>query len=195
VVFSRPWRRSSDARPVSPKTRRRSIIEWTAFAVVAVVASLLIRTFVFQTFFIPSASMEPTLMKGDRIIVDKLSVDFGTINRGDVVVFKAPPGVRQDCGDPVVDLVKRVIGLPGDHLNSKGNTIYVNGQPLIENWPHYEPLGSAIDHVTVLAGQYFMVGDDHFNSCDSRTWGTVPRSDIIGKVFVRVWPLSRFGFL
>ena len=139
--------------------------------------------------------MKPTLLIGDRIMVNKLSVEFGTINRGDVVVFKAPPGVSQDCGDPVTDLVKRVIGIAGDHLSSKGNTIYVNGRPLVENWPHYEPLGSALNNVTVLAGQYFMMGDNHFNSCDSRTWGTVPRSDIIGKVFVRVWPLKRIGFL
>ena len=139
--------------------------------------------------------MKPTLLIGDRILVDKLSVDFGTINRGDVVVFKAPPNVGQDCSDAVTDLVKRVIGIPGDQLMSKGNTIYVNGAPLRENWPHFEPLGSGIENVTVPAGQYFMMGDNHFNSCDSRTWGTVPRSDIIGKVFVRVWPFSRIGFL
>jgi signal peptidase I len=160
--------------------------------VVAVLVSLLVRTFVFQTFFIPSGSMEPTLYKGDRILVDKLAVDFGTIHTGDILVFKAPPDVKKDCGDPVADLVKRVIGLPGDHLTSRGNTIYVNGSPLKENWSHFEPLGPPIGKVTVPKGQYVMMGDWHDNSCDSRTWGTVPRSDIIGKVFMKFWPLSQW---
>jgi len=168
--------------------------EWVAIVIIAVAVSFLIRTYVFQTFFIPSASMEPTLQLGDRLIVDKLSVDFGTINRGDIVVFKAPPA--ENCGLPkVTDLVKRVIGIPGDHLTSKGNTIYVNGKPLKEAWTHTEPLGPAIGNVTVPANQYFMMGDNHSDSCDSRSWGTVPRSDIIGKAFIRIWPLSRFGFL
>lgn len=137
--------------------------------------------------------MEPTLQIGDRLIVDKLSVDFGTINRGDIVVFKAPP--NENCGPKVADLVKRVIGVPGDHLTSKGNTIYVNGKPLKEAWTHTEPLGVAMGNVTVSANHYFMMGDNHSDSCDSRYWGSVPRSDIIGKAFVRIWPLSRLGFL
>ena len=151
------------------------------------------RTYAFQTFYIPSASMLPTLQVGDRIIVSKLSVDFGTINRGDIIVFKAPPA--ENCGEPVTDLVKRVIGLPGDHLTSKGNTIYINGVALAENWSHSEPLGQSIGHITVPAGRYFMMGDNHNNSCDSRMWGTVPRSNIIGKAFLRIWPVSRLGFL
>jgi signal peptidase I len=158
-----------------------------------VTVSLLIRTYAFQTFFIPSASMEPTLQIGDRIIVDKLSVDFGTINVGDIVVFKAPP--NEKCGEKVADLVKRVIGTPGDLLTSKGNTIYVNGKALHENWPHTEPLGPAIGKVTVPANDYFVMGDNHSDSCDSRTWGMVPRSYIVGKAFVRIWPLSRLAWL
>jgi len=182
--------------PKTPRKRSRVRVtgEWVAIVIIAVAVSFLIRTYVFQTFFIPSASMEPTLQLGDRLIVDKLSVDFGTINRGDIVVFKAPPA--ENCGLPkVTDLVKRVIGIPGDHLTSKGNTIYVNGKPLKEAWTHTEPLGPAIGNVTVPANQYFMMGDNHSDSCDSRSWGTVPRSDIIGKAFIRIWPLSRFGFL
>jgi signal peptidase I len=179
--------------PKQKKPRRRAAIEWTIIIIVAVLVSFLLRTFAFQTFYIPSGSMEPTLQIGDRIIVDKLSVTWGHINIGDIVVFKAPPA--ENCGEPVTDLVKRVIGLPGDHLTSKGNTIYVNGTALKENWPHTEPLGQAIGKVTVPKGQYFMMGDNHSDSCDSRMWGTVPRSDIIGKAFVRIWPLSRIGFL
>ncbi len=183
---------TEDLPVAAPKSNRRSIIEWALVVLAAVLISLLVRSYGFQSFSIPSRSMKPTLYVGNRILVDKLSVEFGTINRGDVVVFKAPPAVRTTCGDAYADLVKRVIGLPGDHLTSIGNTIYVNGKPLKENWPHYEPLGPAIGHVTVPAGQYFMMGDNHANSCDSRSWGTVPRSDIIGKVFVKVWPLSQW---
>ena len=172
------------------KRKRRVAIEWTLIIVVAVLASFLVRTFVFQTFYIPSGSMNPTLWKGDRIIVDKLSVEFGTINIGDIVVFKAPPDVAKDCGDTVTDLVKRVIGLPGDRLYSKGNTIYVNGQPLDQKWTVWPAIGNSIPPTTVTAGHYFMMGDNHAGSCDSRVWGTVPRSDLIGKVFVRIWPLT-----
>jgi signal peptidase I len=169
--------------------KRRVLIEWTLIIVVAVLASFLVRTFVFQTFYIPSSSMNPTLWKGDRIVVNKLSVEFGTINIGDMVVFKAPPDAATDCGDNFTDLVKRVVGLPGDRLYSKGNTIYVNGKPLDQKWSVWPNLGTPISPTTVPAGHYFMMGDWHTNSCDSRTWGTVPRSDLIGKVFVRIWPL------
>jgi signal peptidase I len=151
------------------------------------------RTYVVQTFYIPSGSMEPTLLVGDRIMVSKLGLDFGSIHRGDILVFKAPPS--EHCGTPVPDLVKRVIGLPGDHLTSKGNTIYVNGKPLQLTWTHYEPLGRSIGNVTVPKNNYFMMGDNYPDSCDSRYWGTVPRSDIVGRAFLRIWPLSRIGFL
>ena len=180
------------------KHRRRVVTEWLVIIVAALVVSFVMRTFVVQTFYIPSASMEPTLLVGDRIIVSKLSVSLGTINRGDIVVFRAPPA--EHCGEVVADLVKRVIGLPGDYLTSKGNTIYVGTSPssevaLNETWTHTEPLGTAIGQVHVPANTYFVMGDNHADSCDSRMWGTVPKSDIIGKVFLRIWPLSRVGFL
>lgn len=167
--------------------------------VVVVVVTFGLRTYVFQTYFIPSGSMEPTLQIGDRILVDKLAADWGTINRGDIIVFKSPP--NENCGgihDPI--LVKRVIGLPGDSLYSVGNTIYVDGKKLNEAWTHTEPLGppaiaSPAHPVVVAANHYFMVGDNHSDSCDSRYWGTITHSAIIGKAFFRIWPLSRFGFL
>ena len=181
------------APPPHTKRRKHLVFEWVIIVIAAVLVSFLMRTFVVQTFFIPSASMEPTLQIGDRIIVSKLSVSLGTINRGDILVFKAPPA--EHCGEVVTDLVKRVIGLPGDHLTSVGNTIYINGNKLAEPWTHTEPLGNPIGNVVVPANSYFMMGDNHADSCDSRMWGSVPRSDIIGKVFVRIWPLSRIGFL
>ena len=175
------------------RSRRKSVIEWILVLIAAVLVSFTIRTYVMQTFLIPSPSMEPTLYSGNRILVDKLSVDFGTINVGDIVVFKAPPDVAKICSDPVVDLVKRVIGLPGDVLTTKGNTIYRNGHKLDQKWSIYPAIGvNPINNVTVPKGQYFMMGDNHANSCDSRLWGTVPRSDIIGKVFVKIWPVSEW---
>jgi signal peptidase I len=137
--------------------------------------------------------MNPTFYDGNRILVNKLSVDFGTINVGDIVVFKAPPDVARICNDSVTDLVKRVIGLPGDVLTTKGNTIYRNGKRLDQKWSVFPAMGpNPIKDVTVPAGQYFMMGDNHANSCDSRMWGTVPKSDIIGKVFLKIWPLSEW---
>jgi signal peptidase I len=180
----------AELKPKPTIRKRRVAIEWTLIIVVAVLASFFVRTFVFQTFYIPSSSMNPTLWKGDRVVVNKLSVEFGTINIGDIVVFKAPPDVAKDCSDKVTDLVKRVIGLPGDRLYSKGNLIYVNGKVLDQKWTVWRTLGVPIAPTTVPAGHYFMMGDSHDNSCDSRTWGTVPKSDLIGKVFVRIWPLK-----
>jgi signal peptidase I len=195
VSLKEESRNTSDDVTPRVHSRSRSIAEWLLIVVAAVVVSLLVRTFVFQTFFIPSGSMEPTLQIGDRIVVSKLSADFGTIHIGDILVFKAPPAVRTACDDNVADLVKRVIGLPGDHLSSTYNTIYVNGVALLQPWTHTEPLGRAIGKVTVPANHYFMMGDNESDSCDSRYWGTISRSDIIGKAFIRIWPVSRIGFL
>ena len=194
----------ADDTPAGPTTAanrrlRHHLIEWVVLLVVALGLALGLRAFVFQTYFIPSGSMEPTLQIGDRIIVDKLAVDWGTIHRGDILVFKAP--ASENCSgvrDPI--LVKRVIGLPGDSLYSVGNTIYVNGLPLKEGWPHLEPLGARTvapkaHPVVVPANRYFMMGDNHSDSCDSRYWGTIARSAIIGKAFLLVWPFARIGFL
>ncbi len=188
-----------EASTESKKRLHHHLIEWGVLLVLALVVTFGLRTFAFQTFYIPSDSMNPTLQQGDRIIVDKLSVRFGTINRGDILVFDSPP--TEDCTgghDPV--LIKRVIGIPGDRLYSVGDTIYVNNKPLKEAWPHEEPLGppaiAAKNHpVVVTANHYYMMGDNHPDSCDSRYWGTITRSEVIGKAFVRVWPLSRLGFL
>ncbi len=176
------------------RRRRRVIIEWTIILLIAVIASFLVRIYAVQTFFIPSGSMEPTLHVGDRILVNKLSVRFGTINIGDIIVFKAPPSEHCDDGD-FTDLVKRVIGLPGDVMTSKGNVVYINGKPLKEPWTYFHTLNPPIKKVTVPKNSYFVMGDNRANSCDSRYWGSVPRSDIIGKAFFRIWPLSRIGFL
>ena len=111
--------------------RGKWAIELGIVVVVAVVIAILLRTFVVATYSIPSGSMEPTLQVGDRIVVDKLSYDLHGIDRGNIIVFSTPP--KENCaGPPVSDLVKRVIGLPGDHLKIVDQQVYVNGKMLEE---------------------------------------------------------------
>jgi signal peptidase I len=189
---------TEDAPEASRPRRRRStrswIIEWGAIIVVAVLVAFVVRTYIVQTFYIPSGSMEPTLQVGDRILVSKLSTEFGSVHIGDILVFKRPP--KENCGGaPVPLLVKRVIGLPGDHLTSKGNTIYVNGKVLDQTWSYYNPVSPAIGNVVVPKNTYFMMGDNHGDSCDSRYWGPLPANLVVGKAVLRIWPLSRFGTL
>ena len=139
LVRSRRPGASADRAPQTgpPPTHRarrgsRWLIEWAVVLVVAIVVAVGIRTFVVQTFYIPSASMEPTLMIGDRILVDKLSYHLHAVHRGDIVVFATPPG--EDAGPDVKDLVKRVIGLPGETISSAGGQVVINGKPLKEPW-------------------------------------------------------------
>jgi signal peptidase I len=189
---------TEDSPEAKRRKRRRStrswIIEWGAIIVVAILVAFVVRTYVVQTFYIPSGSMEPTLQVGDRILVSKLSTEFGSVHIGDILVFKRPP--KENCGGaPVPFLVKRVIGLPGDHLTSKGNTIYVNGKVLHQTWSYYNPVSPAIGNVVVPKNTYFMMGDNHGDSCDSRYWGPLPANLVVGKAVLRIWPLSRFGTL
>jgi signal peptidase I len=192
--------------PVAPDTPRTSrwLREAIVVVVIAVLVAVLLRTFVVQTFFIPSGSMEPTLQVGDRILVNKLSYHLHGVGRGDIVVFSRPPA--ENCGGPEVnDLVKRVVGLPGETLTLSGGSVYVDGRRLDESWlPASEqgvtrpgPGGTlySLQHAyRVPANDYFVMGDNRTDSCDSRFWGPISRSLIVGKVEMRVWPLSSIGF-
>jgi signal peptidase I len=172
--------------------------------VVAVLVAVLLRAFVVQTFYIPSGSMEPTLQVGDRILVDKLSYHLHGVDRGDIVVFSRPPA--EDCGGPEVnDLVKRVVGLPGDMISLSGGFVYIDGKRLDESWlPPTEqgktepgPAGNAanLQHpFHIPSNDYFVMGDNRGDSCDSRYWGPIARSLIVGKVDLRVWPISSVHF-
>jgi signal peptidase I len=179
------------------KARKRSngtrqTIEWVLLVVGALLIALLIKTFLFQAFYIPSASMDPTLKVHDRVLVNKLSYHLHSVHRGDIVVFKAPP---QERTAQIKDLVKRVIGLPGDTLEARGCSIYVNDHLLKEP---YLPKGTCTNdqpHTVIPANSYFMMGDNRTQSSDSRVFGPIKRSTIIGRAFVRMWPFSRLGFL
>jgi signal peptidase I len=158
---------------------------------VAALLSVLLRTYACQTFFIPSASMVPTLAVYDRILVQKAFFDWHDVRAGDIVVFSHPPLDR--CPGPSTgDLVKRVIALPGQTIYSAGNTIYINGHVLAESFlPAYDPLGPPIASSQhpyhVPPSEFYVLGDNRADSCDSRYWGPIKGSTIIGKAILIIW--------
>jgi signal peptidase I len=180
------------APPPASKSNRssaRNLIEWIAIIAAALVVAIVIKTFLFQAFYIPSESMERTLWPNDRVLVNKLSYSMHPIHRGDIVVFKRPPS---EASDPTIkDLIKRVIGLPGDTIEARDGLVFINGQQLKE--PYLAPgmVTTSLPVTKVGAKQYFVMGDNRTNSKDSRFIGTIPRSLIVGRAFIRVWPLSK----
>jgi signal peptidase I len=175
--------------------------EWLILIVLTVVGTLVIRTFVVQSFRIPSESMEKTLhgcsphCNNDRILVNKLSYKLHGINRRDIVVFKATGKWLEVVGGPD-DVVKRVIGLPGDTVQCCDP----QGRVILNGVPQNEPYVFEDDHhqfapVVVPKGQLFVMGDHRSASSDSRYNGTIPESSVIGHAFVRIWPLSHLGTL
>ena len=182
----------------------RWIVELVGVVVVAILVAALLRTFVVATYSIPSGSMEPTLQIGDRIVVNKLSYHLHGVDRGNVVVFSTPPA--EDCaGPPVSDLVKRVIGLPGEIISLANGRVFINGHllpetflpPDVRNDTYPGPSGNtySLHHAyRIPTGDVFVMGDNRPQSCDSRYWGPIRESTIVGKVDMRIWPLSRLGF-
>jgi len=200
-----PAPKSSRGRHAATQpSNSRWIVELVGVVVVAVAVALLLRTFVVATYSIPSGSMEPTLQIGDRIAVDKLSYHLHGVDRSNIIVFSTPP--NEDCaGPPVSDLVKRVIGLPGETISLSGGRVYIDGRVLPEPWlppaartgtdpgPSAHPY-SLHDPYRIPDGDVYVMGDNRKYSCDSRYWGPVPESTIVGKVDLRIWPLSRLAF-
>ena len=179
--------------------------------VLAFALALLLKTFVVQAFYIPSGSMEPTLMPGDRVLVEKVLYHP---HRGDVIVFQDPhPGTPPDRGliggflhwlseglglarPPDEDFIKRVIGMPGDVVELRRGELYVNGRAVPEPYLHGPPDTRPYGPVRVPAGSLFVLGDNRLNSNDSRFGlGFVPMSKVVGKAFVIIWPPSRMGWL
>jgi signal peptidase I len=192
-----------DAEAEPERKSNRWIIELLGVVVVALVVAFLLRTFVIATYSIPSGSMEPTLQVGDRIVVDKLSYHLHGVGRGNIVVFSTPP--KEDCaGAPVANLVKRVIGLPGETVSLSGGNVFINGRVLAEPWlpaseqgrtyPGPSPEAFSLHHpFHVPKGDVYVMGDNRTLSCDSRYWGPIAQSTIVGKVDLRIWPLSRLN--
>ena len=173
------------------RRRRRRLTETVVTIVVAVLLAVVLRAYAGEIFWIPSASMVPTLADNDRILVQKAFFSWHDVREGDIVVFTRPP--LDQCGEaPPGDLVKRVIALPGQTIYSAGNGIYINGHLLAEPYlPAHDPLGPPIasrQHpYRVPPGEFYVLGDNRADSCDSRYWGPVQGSSIIGKAILLIW--------
>lgn len=192
--------------------------EFGILTLTALVIAILIKTFLIQAFFIPSGSMEPTLMPDDRILVNRLAYRFGDIERGDIIVFADPTPSQQDRG--VVgsllhwlgegvgvvrpaddDFIKRVIALPGETWEIRGGVAYVNGRRLDEPYVNQADLDTrSFGPETVPDGMLFVMGDNRNHSGDSRFpppagLGYIPIDRVIGQAFVTIWPPSRAGWL
>ncbi len=181
-----------DAPSPPPKSRVRNAVEWVVIIVGALLVALVVKTFLLQAFYIPSLSMAPTLDIQDRVLVNKLSYDLHDINRGDVVVFKSP---RTDAGE-TKDLIKRVVGLPGETIETRDGRVLVDGTELDESYlePGIGP-GPPVDRQVIPDGHVFVMGDNRPNSKDSRSFGAIPESLVVGRAFVKVWPVTDLGLL
>ena len=188
----------------------REIIE---MVVVVLILVIIIRNFVGETRWIPTASMRPTLMEGDKLIVEKVTSYFTTPHRGDILVFYPPTTqLNQTVWGKFTRLIgffntdtayiKRVIGTPGDRLEIKsGAGVFINGKLIKEPYINGGPdtincsTGLLCGPITIPKNEYFMMGDNRNNSQDSRYWGFLPKNRVIGKAFFRFWPLNRMGLL
>ena len=171
----------------------------------AVVAVLAIKAWVVNPYRIPSSSMEPTLhcarpgqgcqaARSDRVLANRFVYHFSDPERGDIVVFETTPEADRICPGPGGVFVKRLIGVPDDTIEVRDGQLYLNGVPQPEPYVNGTDAGENVAPVTVGEGEYYMMGDNRYESCDSRRWGTVPRENLIGPVFARYWPIQRIGF-
>ncbi|WP_433673791.1 signal peptidase I [Microbacterium gorillae] len=165
--------------------------ELIALAAVCLLVVSALQAFVVRGFWVPSASMEPTLNIDDRIVVDQLTPHFTDYQRGDIVVFRDPGGWLGAAGREDF-LVKRIIAVAGDTITgSADGTVAINGAILVEPWAHHSTQDPF--NVTVPAGEVWVMGDNRGNSADSRVHGTVPSPDIVGRVVWVYWPLTHWG--
>lgn len=165
----------------------------------SLVLALGIRQFVAEARYIPSESMLPTLEVNDRLIVEKVSYRFHSPERGDIVVFIPPDAAGRECmgvQDPNFKIkdafIKRVVGLPGEKVEVREGTVFINDQPLAENYTATQS-GRPLPATVVPTDSFLVLGDNRNNSCDSRFWGAVPRQNIIGRSAFRFWPPNRIG--
>jgi signal peptidase I len=203
----------------SPPTRERSVnrelLELPILAAIAIVVAVLIKSFIAQAFFIPSTSMVPQLKVNDRVVVSKLSYRLHPPRRGDIVVFDAPPQeqttrtssrnvvvrIIKDAAEAIgivqvrTEFIKRVVGLPGETVEGKNGHVYINGRYLDE--PYLPPgvLTTDFGPVPIPHGYLWVMGDNRDNSRDSRVFGPIPRSKVVGRTIWRVWPPGHLSFL
>ena len=219
----RPWSRwpavipeAGGPAPVEePPPKPRSLFrELPLLLAVAFVIAFLVKTFVAQAFFIPSESMVHSLEVGDRVLVSRMSYRLHDPRRGDIVVFTSPfetdgskdepslpsrvvhtvlesVGLRQPSTE---DYIKRVIALPGETVEGKGGKILINGRQLVEPYLAEDPVGE-FPAKAVADGEVWVMGDNRNRSSDSRVFGPIKESKIIGRAILRIWPVNRLGFL
>jgi signal peptidase I len=181
--------------------RGANFVEWVLVIVGAILLALVVKVFLLQAFYIPSLSMYPTLREGDRVLVNKLSYRLHDVNRGDVIVFERP---ASETSSNIPDLIKRVVGLPGESISFIDGAVYVDGKRLDESYLSDGTVTSSANApnkctaeapCVVPSGQVWVMGDNRSDSKDSRYFGSIDESTIVGRAFVTVWPLGRFGLL
>lgn len=189
----------SKQSPPEPTAPQPLLVQWwqkwgenITVLVLSVGLAIFIRTFVAEPRFIPSESMLPTLMVGDRLIIEKLSYYSHPPQRGDIVVFAPPPQLQEQGYLEEQAFIKRAIGLPGDTIEVKDGHVYVNGELLIESYIAEAP-NYGMSPMVVPPDRLFVMGDNRNNSNDSHVWGFLPRSNIIGHACFRFWPFDRLG--
>jgi signal peptidase I len=182
----------------------RIAIDWVVTIVGAVAIVLAIKAFIVNPYRIPSSSMEPTLhcaepaadcqaRFSDRVLANRFLYHFKQPERGDIVVFETPEDARRECGAGGT-FVKRIVGLPGELVNvSSEGVVSINGNPLDESYVEPGRRGGQSGRWPVGDDQYFMLGDNRRQSCDSRIWGPLDKGNIIGEVFAIYWPPQRIG--
>ncbi|WP_035984668.1 signal peptidase I [Leptolyngbya sp. KIOST-1] len=182
---------SSPSAPQHPPAAKvKGVLRETIETVgLSVLLAFGLRTFVAEARYIPSESMLPTLEINDRLIIDKLSYDFGQPQRGDIVVFRPPAALGQTDA-----FIKRLVALPSDVVEVKDGQLFINGEPQYEPYiaaqPDYE-----YGPVTVPPNSYLVLGDNRNRSFDSHAWGFLPEDHLIGRAVFRFWPLDRLGNL
>lgn len=172
------------------KQSKSYLRETAEVLILAIAIAAGIRTFVAESRFIPTGSMIPTLKIDDRLMVEKITYLFHSPERQDIVVFR--PTDKLVAQGSHQDLIKRIIGVPGDKVEIRAGKVFVNDQPLGENYI-LEPSRRDFPAIVVPTDQYFMMGDNRNNSYDSRFWGFVPRDHIIGKAAFRTFPFNCLG--
>ena len=190
------------------KSPMRNSLEWIAVIAGAIIIAVVVRTFLLQTFWIPSPSMSPTLVENDRVLVNKISYRLHDVHRGDVIVFERPPTESSDSR--IKDLIKRVVGVPGDTVSIRDGKVYIDGRELEEPYVHglqtlYDgactAAGVDLDGLaseegwTVPEGQLFVMGDNRVNSHDGRCFGPIDEDLVVGRAFYILWPPSHAGGL
>lgn len=172
----------------------REVMDWGAHILIALISGYFIVNFVLQRTIVHEYSMEPTLYENDNLWVEKLSPRFGWLKRGDIVTIYA----RQYLEPGKKYLIKRIIALENETIEIKDGKVYINGKPILEEYigdAKTMPINPDYAKIKVPEGHVYVMGDNRSNSLDSRMIGPVPVKDIIGKAFLRFWPLNRFGFL